>query len=273
MEQSGGVGIQRSPAIGIVGNLPWLIAAALLVVAVILKIVVDVLFGNNDWPLWFFVWAEGGVIEQATWLMLGTGALLAMWVSGRSQGGQERFWGWFAVGLALLLVEDAGNISHRFADHADLVLPRLGIAPPSRNAARLVVFSVLGGVMLWVLFAYRPIWSKRRDLRNVLVGGYLLYSAASLLSVPFNLFFGGYERIGDRLVAVLYGQRLTPMPEPVWGLDEVATGLVWMDSVVEESLELMAAAFLATVSVRGWRSIKRSAEKELSPLDSASSPT
>ena len=75
-----------------------------------------------------------------------------------------------------------------------------------------------------------------------------------------NLFFGGYSRVGPALVDLLYGGRLQPLPEAVWGLDEaVATGHVWMDTVVEESLELMAAAVLATVSLRGRQAVSESA--------------
>jgi len=248
-------GIQRPAIFRTLWHLPWLIAAALLLASVVLKVAVDVIWqgGDNDWPLWSLLWAEGGVIEVATWMTLGTCALMAMWLSGRTHGDEARYWGWFGVGTALLLIEDAGNTSHRFAFYLDIVASRFGLAQPGVDAGRLVVYAALGSVMLWVLIGYRGIWWNQPRLRSPLMIGYALYGIAALMSVPLNLFFGGYERIGPRVIEFLYRGKLQPLPRPVPGFDDVSTstGFVWMDTVFEESLELFAAALLLTVSVRG----------------------
>ena len=125
-------------------------------------------------------------------------------------------------------------------------------AEVSRDAGRLVVFAIIGAVMLGVLLWFRDQWSQWPSVRRMLLAGYVTYGVAAGASVPFNLVGAGYQSVGDTLLATLFGGRLSRLPEPVWGAETDNTGYVFMDLVVEESIEVLAAALLATAAWRGW---------------------
>jgi len=229
-------------------RLPLLIGASFVVIAIAAMLVVDLALGwtSDTWPLWFHLFREGGPSEHLSWLLLGAAALLGAASAGRSSGADARFWAWFAFGAVLLLIEDAGNTSHRFARFMNM------FAEVSRDAGRLVVFAIIGAVMLGVLLWFRDQWSQWPSVRRMLLAGYVTYGVAAGASVPFNLVGAGYQSVGDTLLATLFGGRLSRLPEPVWGAETDNTGYVFMDLVVEESIEVLAAALLATAAWRGW---------------------
>lgn len=235
-------------------RLPLLIGASFVGVALAAMLLVDLALG---WtvaarPLWYLLFREGGPSEHLSWLLLGAAALLGAASAGRSSGADARFWAWFAFGAILLLIEDAGNTSHRFARDLDVFAGQVFGFEVSRDGGRLVVFAILGAVMLGVLLRFRDQWSRWPSVRRMLLAGYVLYGVAAGASVPFNLLGAGYQSVGDTLLATLFGGQLSRLPEPIWGATSDNTGYVFMDLVVEESIEVLAAALLATAAWRGW---------------------
>jgi len=235
-------------------RLPLLIGVSFVVIALAAMLVVDLASGwtSDTWPLWYLLFREGGPSEHISWLLLGAAALLGAASAGRSSGADAKFWAWFAFGSILLLIEDAGNTSHRFASYLNNFTRQAFGFEVSLEAGRLVVFAILGAVMLGVLLRFREQWSQWPSVRRMLLAGYVTYGLAAGASVPFNLVGVGYQSVGDTLLATLFGGRLSRLPEPIWGADTDNTGQVFMDLVVEESIEVLAAALLATAAWRGW---------------------
>ena len=237
---------------------PHRIALVILAVVWVAFLAVDLVWQGspNDWPLWFLFFREGGIVEHLTWLMLAAASLLAMFTAGRAWGRApyefQRFWLILAIGIVLLLIEDAGDTSHRFAYYLGVVFGEVRL-----DAARLPVYVVLGGVMLYALLRYRRIWRDVPGVARPLLGGYVLYAIGAGLSVPFNLFTGGYDTVGLVVLEGWFGGALAGLPEPIWGATADNSHVVFMDLAIEESVELLAASLLATASLRAAR---RSAE-------------
>lgn len=222
--------------------LPLAIASSALLLVLAAVVAVDVAFGLDgmEWPLWYHLYQEGGPVELMQWLLLLAGALLASATAGRTCGVEQRVSGAFAAGLALLAIEDAGNPSHLFRVYLDTAW------------ARLPVFLLLAGIMLAVLPGLWNLGSRGYNTRTPLVIGYFAYGSAALLSQSYVVVPDSYPILGDWILDRIFAGELAPLPEAIWGSDTVAeaTSIVFMDSLVEESIELLAAGLLCTVS---WR--------------------
>ncbi len=234
---------------------PHRIALLILAVAWVAFLAVDLVWQGspNDWPLWFLLFRESGIVEHLTWFMLAAASLLAMLTAGRAWGRNandvHRFWLILAIGVVLLLIEDAGNTSHRFAYYLGVVFGEVSL-----NAARLPVYLVLGGVMLYALLRYRHVWRDVPGLARPLLGGYVLYAIGAGASVPLNLFTGGYDTLGLVVFDGWFAGALAGLPEPIWGATADNSHVVFMDLAIEESIEFLAASLLATAGLRGARS-------------------
>jgi hypothetical protein len=223
------------------------LVVAILVLVLVTIFTFDIFIANWDPPFWFMAFMGGGPIEYLQWLCLGAAALTAVWVSSLQAQQNEHeasmFWRLFAVGTMLMLIEDAGNTSKLIM----AVLQRYLDLP--YGLARLPVFLLIGGVMLYALLRYWNVVLASKGVRGYLFSGYAAYGITQFLSVPFSL-IGDQTPAGERLLSLPLLNRLPRLSEPIWGATEDNTGTVFMDFVVEESIELLGAGLLLTAATR-----------------------
>jgi hypothetical protein len=203
--------------------------------------------GNDlKWPLWFRLFREGGPVENVQWVVLAATVVLSAAVAGRCAERDDdvaaRFWGLLAVGVAIMLIEDAGNPSQRIFREYFAIL-----TGNDTDLGRLPMFLIVAAIPTYALVRHRAYVLGARHFRAPLLGGYALYGVAGFMSVPANHLTSGYAAWGDRLFESLDG--LKRLPHPVWGWASDNTSYVFVDTVLEESLELMAATLLLAAAV------------------------
>jgi hypothetical protein len=224
----------------------WWLALGLVVVSWAV-IALSIVTSHETAPvLWFWLFQEAGPVEHVQWTVLAATALVAMAASGRCLAiGQPigRFWMWFSIGATVLLLEDAVNVSHSVAG---MLEPIVG---DNVHAGRLPIYLLLAVLLLSPLLVYRRHVAASPALRPLLAG-VVLYGVASSMSIVANLLFDGYARIGWFLFDEVFRGRVPPLPFEVWGVAEDITPIVFMDTVVEEAVELVAAGFLLTAAAR-----------------------
>lgn len=194
---------------------------------------------------WLVVFGEGGPVEKAQWFVLGSAAVAAAYLAGvlrgRGQRGAARFWTILAVGLLLMLIEDAGNVRHHLGSYVGLFTDELSREHRVAVALERTLLWVIGAVLLFALLYRRELPWRSRPTRRLLCGGYAAYGAAALGSVTRD-FFSWYERAGDAVLAA-FGGRLGEISAAAKARG-LATGHELIDSVFEESLELLGATLL-----------------------------
>ncbi len=99
---------------------------------------------------------------------------------------------------------------------------------------------------------YWPSVGFRRPGGGLLLGGFVAYGVATFSSLPANMLFDYYPRVGRFVTDQLFAGRMIPMERTLdWQLRfsaEEFTGTLFMDFAYEESIELIGAMlFLAGV--------------------------
>jgi len=232
--------------------------------AVVLIDVLDVagirtrLEGVLDMPMvWWHLFREGSPTELLQWTLLGSTGLVASyhagWLAVSRRGPaplvrERRFLMLVSVAMVLMLIEDAGNPSHRVAG---IVMGLLGDdSYLVEVAARLPVFILVGAVPLYAFVRYWPSVGFRRPGGGLLLGGFVAYGVATFSSLPANMLFDYYPRMGRFVMDRLFAGRMIPIERTLdWQLRfsaEEFTGTLFMDFAYEESIELIGAVlFLA----------------------------
>lgn len=199
--------------------------------------------------LWFF--AEAGPVERLQWAFLTVAVTLCAglaWWCGRQ--GDRQGTGIFllgAAGLLLMLLEDAFNVRHQIA--FGITMPLFYEGTEFRNHVRtlteLSFYALLGGAMLVLLWAALRHFRQVPGAARLLLTGYVLYAVAAVASAT--------RFIGDWYTAV--GSIAEPclaegVVEAYRSTDLVRRGGeigFWvMDWLVEESVELVAVAFIVS---------------------------
>jgi hypothetical protein len=228
------------------------------------------LFGWGTWlsldetwgfgALWPRAFGEAGPVEWAQWGALAATSVLAAVSAGwhghagrtgggevrdqRSPGPANRFWFLFAAGVAVMLIEDAGNVRHDLQDITQGVAPALG--ETGGLVAQLGFFALLAGFLGYALLRYwRVPWSLVLT-RSFMLAGVALYAVAVISSAfgqATDWYFTAGSSLGEGPLAWL------PQP-PHWDREQLHFYV--MDHAVEETLELFAATFLLAAVV-AWR--------------------
>jgi hypothetical protein len=211
---------------------------AFLLVTWLAVIVVDVVLPRGDVILWMHLFNDRPV-EWAQWLLLPAAAVSAGYLAARLPDGEAaRFFLLFAVGVSLMLVEDAGDVRHVISDYVvDQVGGRVrGVR--TRTVSDLVYFALLAAVPVYALLRYgRSVW-RVRAVRGYLAGGYGLYAVAAIGSGLSGL--GLYQAVGRFVADVAFAGRLAlpTWAEPGWSHFFIA------DSALEETIETLAAGLM-----------------------------
>jgi hypothetical protein len=226
------------------------------------------LLGRDDgMPLWFHLFGEAMPTEWLQWSWLASTSIVAAMAASRafsvSRAQIARFLLLLSVAGALMLIEDAGNVSHQ---QAQLLQQITGESDLARVGGRLPVFVVIAAVPTYALIRY---WSALREYpysHRLFLAGYGIYGLAAFSSVPANLAFDFYDRAGGWVVDTLLGGRLVPV-EDYWGIDGDATRLVFMDFVYEESLELIAAGLLLAAALSLYGTLRAARDIGPTPVE------
>lgn len=197
-------------------------------------------------PAWRLLFNDRPV-EWLAWLVLALAATASGFLGGRLYGGEYdgagKFFLWLSVGLALMLVEDAGDIRHVISSEVERLYGSEVLGLPYRVVSDAPYFTALAAVPVYAVVRYgRHIW-QATSARRYLIGGVSLYAIAAIGSAVRHL-NDLYIRVGAQVDAWLFGGRF-PIPE---GMDQERAHFFVIDSVVEESVELLAVTLLlATV--------------------------
>lgn len=187
---------------------------------------------------WFLLFEDGGPTEVLQWLLLGAAGLLAAVVGGRHLHSARppvrdaaMFWLVMSVALILMLIEDAGNPRHEIRWWAE----RIGGSERYERAAEYAFFAALAAPPAFAALRYgRRMWRYVRT-RWYLLFGFAVYGAAAVMSATR---YGWYTEAGSVLHRAVGGELLR--------VDEYhqPTEFWLMDSLVEESVELVGAALM-----------------------------
>lgn len=238
---------RRWPGLLRMPPLPVLIVAALVVVGAWLVVyAVDIWeWGTRSdahFPMWWTLFNDG-VVEVVQWVYICLFVVGAGYLGGRLQGGQHAgvasFFFVMAIGFALILVEEAGDV-------------RLILAEAIGRWAGYEIlgmhFHVVGTLPVMVLLAFFPVYAlvrygkhiwRIRRARGYLIGMFSLY-AVSQLGAQTSHIEGWYAHFGNWVNATFFGWQLPEMP----GMDPGANSYFIIDNVVEESLEMLASGAL-----------------------------
>lgn len=213
------------------------------------------LAGRLELPMvWYHLFREGGASEMLQWTAFAATALVASqhagWLASQptdsSQVTREfRFLTLLSVAMLLMLIEDAGNPSHRVAEYVMSVLGDDSYL--IEVSARLPVFILIGAVPVYAFVKYWPSVGFGRPGGGLLLAGFIAYGVATFFSVPANMLFDFYPRMGRLVTETLFGGRMLAIERTAaWQLRfgaEEFTGTLLMDFAVEESIELLGGVF------------------------------
>ena len=232
----------------------WVLRTVLAYLAVVWALVVAIDFAQlvaRPTLLWWSLFHEAAPTEMLQWLCLAGAVLTAAHLWGRGAGmgwPQAAAYGVLAVGLAVMLLEDAGNIRHRVGRIVFIDL--LGHATASsvaKNLFELCFYSALAGLMVWPFLRHGRRMPLGLRAAALLLAGYAAYALAAFTSA--TRYIGDwYVRAGGAI------RTATGAEGPAWDAlaDELA-GRPWpavtvefwiMDGLVEETLELIGAGCL-----------------------------
>lgn len=203
--------------------------------------------------LWLVLFGEASLTENLQWFSL----LLATFFAGlvAVQSKQARLAAAIlCFGLLWMYAEDCYNVRHLVTawvgesifgyEPTDL----LWLKSTVRSLIELSIYLVMATVMVW---GYIAIWKTKSLPRfgfAVLTAGYLLYCMAAFASATRHL-FNWYNTVGAMMFDSLARLHAIPWEASDDFHYQASLGFLWMDYVMEESLELIAASLIATTTV------------------------
>ena len=219
------------------------------------------IFGLNDWltstyeneypMLWIQMFREGSPTEYLQWFYLGTAVVLCfilfLFIYRRSASFP---WGWLLLvkGLGIMFLEDVINLRHKLsgfvaADILEVTSRAEFFGDPRRSYIELSVYLVLGIIMIVALIYILKDKKTSYFGKKLLLAGYILYGTAALASATRHL-GEWYTRVGQEILLRLYPDNWASFLE-----SNHIYGFMFMDYLVEESVELLGAAFLLAAIV------------------------
>lgn len=182
-------------------------------------------------------------VEWSQWIILILAIAAAAYLAGRlaaeDRAGASRFFFLLAIGLGLMLIEDAGDVRHTISGYVSAMIGYEIFGLHHAVVTHVPYFAALAALPVYAVLRYGRYPWKSVQTRFYLGGGVLLYAVAALGGglAFLNDFYVGLGAWVDRVVL---GGRL-PVPA---GTAPSAAHFMLMDSVIEESVELLAVAML-----------------------------
>jgi len=206
--------------------------------------------GGNVPLLWFHAFRDASPTEYIQWSLLGLSILLIIILGGLQLKVRAKFpWMWILlfVGLTFMLIEDITDARHYigsfFAEYVFQVdHTALDWQTGSwKSLIEISIYFLLGSIMIVSLIII--LRDKKLSLsgKKMLITGYFFYGAASVSSATRHL-GSWYMKAGDVLVNFI-NSGMTMKVEDSFQREYL--GYHFMDFVIEESLELLGATFIA----------------------------
>lgn len=197
-------------------------------------------------PAWTLLFNDHPV-EWSQWVLLAFAVATSGYLAGRldalDEGRAARFFLLLAIGLGLMLLEEAGDIRHRVSLEVQIQFGSEIFGLPHPVVSDVPFFAALAAIPVYAVLRYgRHVW--RKGWTGFYLGLAVLFYATVAIGSGLRHLSDFYIRMGARIDAALFGGRF-PVPE---GMGQERAHFMVMDSVIEESLELIAATLmLATV--------------------------
>lgn len=204
---------------------------------------------GSEYPYLFYrLYSEGHLVEWLQWAALLVAAVAFAVAGGRMSltARSRRAWGVVTLGFAcgVLALKDAGNPRHTVAE--------IGAGLGGQTASRIAELAVQGLVAATALLALVSAWPAVRRhtaVRRLALSAYAVYGLAAAMSATSSWW---YVPAGRALLDGPLGGRMLAAPA-TW--DPGLLPWLFMDSVVEESVELVAAGLLAVAALALLREI------------------
>ncbi len=205
--------------------------------------------------VWATLFANGRPTEWVQWYALGTTALLSAFHFGAlPRSNHERgspgdatirgcalFWGVLAVGVVLMLVEDAGNVRHEIRWFVEGVTGSPRHTGTIDKAVEFTYFAVVASVPLFALVRYGHHLRSYSTTLAYILSGYAFYGLAAAGNATRN--WGGWYGVVGEWILLRFDMTVS---DPG---DTAGHGHWLVDALFEESLELMGAMFLLAAAV------------------------
>jgi len=204
----------------------------------------------EDYPIfWVQMFKEASPTEYIQWVFIFLLFSLSLVLLVKTRKDKSiSFWPWLLLsgGFMIMFLEDVFNLRH-FINN--IIAASLNIAwadfiyDPRRSYIELAVYVVLAVIMVvaFVLIIKEQKLSLRG--KKYLLVGYLIYGLAGFASASRHL-GGWYTRTGQAILLRIYPEDLLYMIER-----NPDYGHMFMDYLVEESLELLGGSFLLAAMV------------------------
>lgn len=231
--------LQISPKALLLAVLGLLLVVWGLFIAVDILNLVDL--GMNS-PMWTHLFNDRPV-EWAQWFLLVLAVVAAAYLAGRLHSHRRimssRFFFLLAIGLGLMLIEEAGDIRHAIGRDVGKLFGSEVLGIHYRVVSDVPYFAALAAVPLYAVLRYGTYAWESARMRLYLVAGVALYALAAISS-GLRTLGDFYVGVGAWVDAVLLPGRF-PVPE---GMTQARGHFYLVDSVLEESVELLAAAMM-----------------------------
>ncbi len=239
-------------------------------------------YSDRAMSFYWFYWFLTPVEDPLQWLTLAA-AIYVFFANWRLTHQLEalrpsRFWRLLGVGVILMLLEDIYDMRHHSRDFLTEALDSESYGYFG-TFFELGYFAVLGAIMVFAVARYRKEFWDYTKARNYLIAGYSFYGLAAFSSwagSSFQSVLDGddlYTAIGRRVTGFLFGRD----PESQALFDETNEPLIenarntleffFMDSVYEESVELLGAAALLVAGLAFYCECRRRYTDEVGTAD------
>jgi hypothetical protein len=219
--------------------------------------------------VWFQLFMDGGFTELFQWTLLAGLVVLAASLAaahrlgglgtphGTARPGDETgrgaFWTLIAVAAALMLIEDAGNARHLLLHYAGVAA---AFDPVVTTVVEITYFAAIASVGLYAFLRYGRGLAVLPGVRGLGAAGVGCYALGAGLNASRTIGYW-YHGFGSWLVDDVLGAPQLVEAVAVEGLDPWQLRFLFPDFVVEESLELLGAAFLVAAALAYARLLRR----------------
>ena len=197
--------------------------------------------GPREIPLWSRIYNDGP-IEWMQWFfqafIIATAAYIGSYLRLRGDDLEVgRFYWLLALGVGLMLIEDAGDIRHELAPYIiGLTGPEI-VGLPVNLFAEVPYFMLIAALPVYAVMRYgRYVW-RVPSVRRYLLPAFALYGLAAAAS-SLRVLGDTYVRTGYLIDAHVFGGRSPAAP----GQTRSESYFYLVDGMLEESMETIAAA-------------------------------
>ncbi|GEM_PF-950484 len=206
--------------------------------------------------LWYVLNQDAFLTEIIAWTFLIVAMLMTGIIAGIMLANKNIYTKPFlllAGGFTLMILEDVANIRHML--RTVITLPLGYAAMEGYNSAigiviEFVVYILLASLMVYPVYKLLPFILKHKNIRNSLLVGYAFYGLAAFLSASRHI-SNWYGRAGEAIINHfdLYSIQTWAIARDYFEAHERTLGFHLIDYLFEETLEIIASAFLAIAMI------------------------